>query len=396
MFTQSLFRVPLLPQGQVWDSTKAVESGRVAEPIVVRLPTFGVDSSSAPAAPGSCNTLVVRGEYFRIPGYDRVFGGISIGDAAVGAGDPASTFAHDVVVHVAFRIDPGKAPGGTTGGAAGQGGGGAGAGGAAAGAAASSSASGGTVVRYRYLQASKISRRWDTTRAANKVFTPSSWPFQEGKPFWLRVVLDRRGVFSYVNGKAFSFTPFPPDWKPLDPHSLIAQVPIAGDAGEKATWRVHGMWWGTSRPDEAGEALYRTALEAMKNTQVSVVSAEEVYVTGLPSGGGASEAALREALLEAYRAYDVVAVRVEGAGAATVTLRGSARTAEAIAATNRRALVLGSLINAAQATRQVSAASLMGDGGGGGGGGGGAAASASFSGGSTVSSGGSAPQWSPS
>jgi hypothetical protein len=336
-----------MASGQVWDSLKAVEAGKVAEALVVRLPNFHPDPSSVPPhiqqQQPHCNTLVVRGEYSHIADYDRVYAAVNIGDVAAAGGggaDPSSDLNRQIAAHVSIRIDPSGKSGGPP--------------------------------RYRYMQACKSSGRWDATRTSAKVFTPSNWPFQEGKPFWLRIILDQRGFFSYVNGKAFSFTTYPPGWRAEDPHNLVTQIPIAGDAGEKATWKVQGMWWGACRVDEAGEKIFREVVATLKETMVSAPSPNEVYVTGLPLA--ASEASIQSTLMEVFRAYDPVGVTSEGTGSATVTLRGATRTAEAIAATNRRAVVLGSVVNVQQGMKMVPAASLLGfapaaAGGGGGGGG---------------------------
>jgi hypothetical protein len=71
------------------------------------------------------------------------------------------------------------------------------------------------------VQAFKQGGRWDQACAASKVFSsPTQWPFRENKPFWLRVTLDARGAFSYVDGRAYAFTPHPPSWDPARAHSL--------------------------------------------------------------------------------------------------------------------------------------------------------------------------------
>jgi hypothetical protein len=193
----------------------------------------------------------------------------------------------------------------------------------------------------------------------------TQWPFRENKAFYLRITIDARGCFCYVDGRAYAFTPHPPSWDPARAHSLVVQVPIAGDAGEKVTWRVLGLWWGACAVDAAGEALLRAAAAALANQKVQTAAPGECFVTGLRDG--TREADLREA----FRSFDVAAVRMgvgeagagasagatAGGGAATIVLRDAARVAECVAATNRRLAVLGAIISVAQGFRMVPAMS---------------------------------------
>lgn len=190
---QQLFKLQLLPPGQPWNSLQAAKGAAIAEQLLFKLPNFSPDPARG------CNALVIKGEALAIPGYDRVYAAVNVGQVTEGT-DPAGALNKDVIAHVSFRVDPVKS----------------GAGG----------------VRNRYVQAYKSGGRWDDKRSANKVLVGEQWgPFQTSKVFWLRLVFDARGCFSYVNGKAFSYTPYPPSWQPLDKAPLVAQVPIAGDAG---------------------------------------------------------------------------------------------------------------------------------------------------------------------
>ena len=324
----NLFRTPLFTSGQVWNSTKAVEGGKIAENLMIKLPNYMVDPFNSP---NGRNTLVVSGEYFKIPGYGRVYAAINIGDvkSSTSTTSDSTILNRDVITQVSFRIDPNKAAASTY-----------------------SSTDDAISMRYRYHQSYKTAGRWDSTYAGTKNLNASNWPFTENKPFYIRIILDARGVFSYVDGKAFLYTPYPPGWKPESDHSLIVQIPIAGDSGEKATWKIHGLWWGICRVDENGENIYR---EYMKNhsttSTVQTVIENEIYITGLPVGAG--DAAVKTALMDAFRNYGAIDVKKETVGSAVVIVPDPSKVEEAINATDRRITILGSVVNVKKAIRSL-------------------------------------------
>lgn len=305
-------------------------------------------------SPDGRNTLVVAGEYFKIPGYNRVYGAINIGDVinASSSSSSSSTITNndssilkrDVLAQVSFRIDPNPNK--------------------------SSSSLGNNDddlnMRYRYQQTYKVAGRWESTLASIKLFNPVNWPFTENKIFYIRIIMDPRGVFSYVDGKAFSYTPYPPGWKPSDPHSLVVQIPIAGDAGEKSTWKINGLWWGRCRTDEGADNIYKEYTKTNATSTVQTVIENEIYITGLPVGAG--DAAIRDALMEAFRIYGATEIKKETVGSAVVVVRDPSKVSEAINATDRRINILGSVVNVKKAIRSldksfVSNSSSIGTGG---------------------------------
>lgn len=318
----SLFRVPLLAAGAVWDSMKAMATvdGASAgalrvEPFIARLPGYSADAARG------CNTLVIRAEYFSLPD-DRAWAAVSIGTVAAGM-EPVTALASDVLAHVALRVDPDRK----------------GAGG----------------LRYRYTQAFKTRGAWDSARSAALVLSPATWPFERNKPFFLRITLDSRGVFSYVDGKALAFTRYPSGsaWLPSEDPNLHVMLPVAGDAAEKTSWRVLGAWWGHCSVDEKGHALAdREASRAASAPQLrrELVKAE-IYVTGLRPGTSTED------VREAFSRFSPLDVRVEASGAAaTVRLAETMDIAAVVAQTDRRTAVLGATVNVRQSERVVTIA----------------------------------------
>jgi hypothetical protein len=315
----ALFRFPLIPAESPWDAAKAVEGGR-ADPFVARLPNFSLGT------PGSCNTLVIRGEYYNLPGYDRVFAAVNIGEDA--SSSTASSVAgqsnllrNDVLAHCSIRIDP-------------EGGGG-----------------GGGGLRYKFIQSYKQNGRWDTTCAFNKVVKAQTlWPLKEKKPFYLRITIEPRGVFTYLDGNALGFVPHHPNWSVSRNNNLVVQLPVSGDAGEKVTWTILGMWWGSCSIDSSGEKVFRNLAQNLSQQKVQVAVPGELFVTGL------KDTAREMDLRDAFRAWEPTEVRMGGVvGGATVVLKDASRVPECISTTNKRLSVLGSVVSVTQALKSVPA-----------------------------------------
>jgi hypothetical protein len=326
----ALFRTALMGQGQSWDSVLATKDGR-ADAFLARLPLFSYEGG----AKGN-NTLVLRGEYFEIKGSDRIWAAVNVGIPPLqgpngGAVDPAVALRSDVLVQCGFRVDPAKAAG-----------------------------TGGGAAKYKWVQAARMGGKWDSQNTKIKNLNPPNWPFTPGKPFFIRVILDPRGAFSYVDGKFFGYTRYPSSQVPKEGDNLVVQLPIAGDAGEKPTWKVTGMWWGVARVEPSVLAEVAASLSTGPQIRTEYVP-DEIRITGLRPETEVSD------LLEAFRRYNPVDVRMEGSGAATIKVSDPAIVGALVADTDRKISVLGALLNVARSQRTVTLAPLGGGGGGGGG-----------------------------
>ena len=311
----ALFRLPLIPSGNVWDSMRAASAaasgGTVrVDPMIARLPKFGVDAASG------FNTLTIRGEYFMLPD-ERAYAAVSIGAVPAGT-DPTVALEREVIAHVCLRVDPGTR--------------------------------GGPLLQ-RYLQSVKSTGRWNKELSILTRHTAKSWPVEESRPFFLRITIDPRGVFSYIDGRAQAFTRHSGgQWAPTADQELHMMLPVAGDAGEKVSWRVLGAWWGWCAVDDAGNALaeaYAARTAAQPVTRREVIE-NELYVTGLREGTTADD------VREAFISLAPRQVRMEGASSASVLLQDGSNIAAAVAATDRRIAVLGATVNVVQAQRIVN------------------------------------------
>ena len=311
----ALFRLPLLPSGSVWDSMRAASAaasgGAVrVDPMIARLPKFGVDAATG------FNTLTIRGEYFMLPD-ERAYAAVSIGAVPAGT-DPTVALEREVIAHVCLRVDPGtrSAP-----------------------------------LLQRYLQSVKSAGRWNKELSILTRHTAKSWPVEESRPFFLRITIDPRGVFSYIDGRAQAFTRHSGgQWAPTADQELHMMLPVAGDAGEKVSWRALGAWWGWCAVDAAGNALaeaYAARTAAQPVTRREVIE-NELYVTGLREGTTADD------VREAFVSLAPREVRMEGASSASVLLQVGSNIAAAVAATDRRIAVLGATVNVVQAQRIVN------------------------------------------
>lgn len=147
---------------------------------------------------------------------------------------------------------------------------------------------------------------------------------------------------------------------PLSNASLYA-FPCYYSAGEKVTWRVHSMAWGSARLDDPGFKLFHDHIQTHGNQMVSVPAPAEMYITGLPAGAGDAHAEqLRLAVLQAFQRWDAVDARLGPTqGSATVILRDPTRTSQVIAATNMSLNIMGSTVIVQQGFKQVPAKDLL-------------------------------------
>ena len=125
------------------------------------------------------------------------------------------------------------------------------------------------------------------------------------------------GCASYVNGALVGVSGLPPG-RVLSPGCpLFAFLPVAGNAGESARWRVLKAFWGTSDLDE------QTAVEFGKLRGVAkTLLPTSVRITGLVAGVGVEEVA-------AGMRVPPRGVRLDGPGAAVVDF-GSEEAARAV------------------------------------------------------------------
>jgi hypothetical protein len=327
---QRLFKVPLLTHGNTWDSVRTTEGGRT-EPFVAQLPHYSNDMARGH------NTVTMRAEFFQLAGYDRIYAAVLVGSSGGGGGGggapPGSSvpdFSREIMAHVALRMDGGAA-------AAAQ--------------------------RYVYVQGYRHAGRWETPR---KPLTAAQLGLLPSKPFWWRLVLDARGLFSYVDGKFMSFTPHAAGGAPADGETLCLVLPVTGHAGEKATLRAHAVYWGHSKPDLDGERAYAewaatagAAAAAGGTDRVPVPN--EVYVNGLPPGAAQLD------VLAAFEKYGVSDVRLlPGPGGGAIVQLMDAKALPRVCAEMHRATVLGAVINVTQNMRVVPRGSVGSSGGAGG------------------------------
>jgi hypothetical protein len=326
-----LFKTALTKAGEEWDSVKSTGSGR-ADIFLRMLPRFSMDATRG------CNAVVLRAQMTSLAGLDKEFAAINIGRAASESA-AAATLSRELLTHVYWRVDPIKM------GAEG-------------------------VFKYRFNQTYKQGGRYatDVQAGKEKMLMASQWPFKADRPFFVRIMLDPRGSFAYVDGRFFKFTPFPGGQAPDDGETLFLQLPLAGDAGEKPTWRVLSAHWGSCRADAEGERAFGEFLASPAGAAAfsaqRIESEEELYVTGVPQG--ATEAHV----LEEFRLHGGVAATLDRArpGAATVRLgppAGRPHISAIVAATDRKVAVAGTVLGVRRALVQARPGVGAGAGGGG-------------------------------
>lgn len=219
-------------------------------------------------ADGGNNALFVRGEFIEPGGgYDRLYGALNL------LGDRSGEGGSTVLAHVAYRVDPAHDGG----------------------------------IKRAYVQGHKLGF-WQTK---SRFFTSdASAPLTAGRPFWWRIVAHPSGFASYVDGVLVHVSVPPPGKELRAGQELFVNLPITGDAGERATWRVHQLWWGSLPLDP----LAAKQLAAIAGSS-GALAATKVRATGVPAG--ASEADLRGAW--AATLYQPVEVSAIEHGAATFT-----------------------------------------------------------------------------
>lgn len=237
-------------------------------PFVALLKAFTPNPAEpVPGGGAGNNALFVRGEFVAAAGYDRLYGAVNIlGDRTGGGGST-------VLAHMGYRVDPARDGS----------------------------------LRRLYVQGHKLGF-WQTS---SKTFVAeASAPIVPGREFWWRLVAHPNGFASYVDGQLVHVSVPPPGHQLTAGQELYVSLPITGDAGEKATWRVKQVWWGSLPHDPAAARL----LDTMAGASGSMV-ANQVRATGVPAG--ATEAEVRAAwALTPYQPSQVV---LSEAGAAVMT-----------------------------------------------------------------------------
>lgn len=226
-----MFRKPLIPSqsAPTWD-------GGGGSAFVALLPSFSPHPED-----GGSNALYVRAEFVEPGGgYDRLFGAVNLLADRTGGG--GST----VLAQMCYRADPAK----------GGGGGG---------------------MRRSYVQGYKLGF-WQTT--AKPFPSEAAAPIAPGREFWWRLVVHPTGFASYVNGVLINVSPLPPGHELRTGQELYVSLPVTGDAGERATWRVKQLWWGSSLGLDPAAVRALAALTA----SAGAVVPNKVRATGVPAG----------------------------------------------------------------------------------------------------------------
>lgn len=184
--------------------------------------------------------------------------------------------------------------------------------------------------RYIYTQLYKRDGRWATGPAITKWYTNYSWPLSPGKPFWIRIVAVPEGFVTYLDGQVMCFTPYADDI-PVENESLYLYFPVAGDVGEKPTWKATGVWWGSSVLDHAGRRLLSST-----TTTVATLSTTDLYITGLR--GDVSRADVLQSFAQYYAANVTMGPMP---GSATVTINNPEMFEKALLAGASREIIVG-------------------------------------------------------
>ena len=250
----------------------------------------GSSSSSASTSTSNNNTLVLKCEYYALAD-ERSYAAIYVGPVPPGE-DAVKVFTtREVMLHLAFRVDPNKSGGG---------------------------------LRQRFLQTYKVKGKWEDgpNQVEQKTWRAGEWPFK--REFWLRMTIEPEGCFSYVNGKALGFTPHPGGgvWRPTGDPNLHVVLPVAGDTAEKPSWKVLEAYWGHCGVGEEGRALHtkwrETVGAAPQRRKVGIV--DELWVTGLPAATEVGDVKAAFA-----RFCTVLEVRLDGRGGGVPQVGGAGR-----------------------------------------------------------------------
>ena len=222
-----------------------------------------------------------------MPDYARQYAAVNIsGDTSPSA---------PILCQACFRVDPTKALGG-----------------------------GSSGVRRQYVQGYKLGF-WDTRSRPFR--SEAECPLQIGRVFWWRIIAHPLGFATFVDGVLISVSQHAPGQVapggPLAPgRDLVLTLPTAGEAGERATWRVTGLWWGSADVDAATtQELSSTATAGRE------IVHDALRVTGV------LQTVTNDELFAAFAAFAPRSVRMEGGGAATVTLESSSDVLRALGAT---------------------------------------------------------------
>lgn len=186
--------------------------------------------------------------------------------------------------------------------------------------------------RYIYTQSYKRNGRWETKSAITNMYTQHTWPLSPNKPFWIRIVAVSEGFVTYLDGQVMCFTPHA-DGVPVENENLYLYFPVAGDVGEKPTWKATGVWWGASHLDHSGRRLL-----ASTKTTVTTLSSTDLYVTGLRSD------VTRADVLQAFaKFYAANVVMGPTPGSATVTINNPEMFEKALLAGASKEIIIGGI-----------------------------------------------------
>lgn len=312
--SQLLFKTPLMNKDDVWDSIKATDSNQNVDVFLRQLPSYNNDARYG------CNTLVIRAQMISLSGggFERQWAGINIGRSPSKEA-AAEALRETLLGHVYWRVDPVKlgqrddAP----------------------------------TYKYRFGQTYKQTGRYSSDVKKDRAFSLITWPFKPDRPFFIRLILHPWGMLSYVDGKFFSYTPYPGFQAPKEGETLYLQIPVAGDAGEKPTWKILSAHWGSCRIDVDGE---RSMVEYMNSdvgraalSSAQVESEDEIYLTGVP------QAASEAVIVEAFKQWGAITAHRDPGkpGAATVKLAlGSfSSLRDVVAQIHAKVQILGVAIN---------------------------------------------------
>ena len=183
-------------------------------------------------------------------------------------------------------------------------------------------AAGGGGVRVQYSQGYKLGF-WDTRSRTYR--GDAEAPVHTGRAFWWRLVAHPLGFATYVDGALVSVSQHAPGQAgpggPLVPgRELVLTLPTAGEAGERATWRVTQVWWGAADVDAA----------AARELAASATAGREIVRDGLRVTGVPPDVTVDE-LFAAFAAFAPLAARIEGGGAVALTLASPDDVARALA-----------------------------------------------------------------
>jgi hypothetical protein len=255
---------------QTWDSLRGMPGRAGPEVFVAKLPHFAYDIGRGLGK----NALFIQAEYYTVPGYDYTWIAANLA--------PQESLQRELLCHSNFRIDPVRAAGTTTG-----------------------------AMKRRYVQGFRLAT-WETKTQSFRN-DGADFPIRPGVKFWWRIVVHPAGYVCYVDGKPLMFSPHPPRGKPQEWDTLFVQLPLAGEKGEKATWKVHQIWWGACgiHPEEE-KAIAKELAETGRD--MPAWSRDEVRVSELQPGTSTEE------VRAAFAHYNPVALLADSASSVVMRL----------------------------------------------------------------------------